>query len=193
METLRHIADRYDTDKRTKHSFILWYEQALEPIRQRARAVLEIGVYKGESLRMWRDYFPNARIHGMDNDPRRIVREDRIDTFIGDQGDQQGQESLAMSFSVGWDLIIDDGSHLLVDQERSCKVWLPRLVYGGLYIIEDAVYITPSESEWKPGIAKHWHEHEQWLKELFNVGYGFVSFSPSRYHDDHLIVIRKWW
>ena len=69
--------------------------------------VLEIGIYRGASLQMWRDYFPNAEIFGLDIEEVHVPGP-RIQTIRGDQSDA---DSLAEVGRHGpFDLIVDDGS-----------------------------------------------------------------------------------
>ena len=50
------------------HNYVPLFVRHFEPCRTTVRRVLEIGVEAGTSLRMWRDYFPNAEIWGFDID-----------------------------------------------------------------------------------------------------------------------------
>ena len=87
-DSLLTLAERYGTDKVTVHSYILIYEQYLESRRKSVLEFLEIGVLYGESLRMWRDYFPNAQIHGIDiEDKEGLDRNTRIHIYQFDQTD----------------------------------------------------------------------------------------------------------
>lgn len=178
MQSLREIAAKYDTDKRTRHAYIPWYGHVLEPLRQRAQNVLEIGIASGESLLMWHEYFSNALIHGMDNDSACCrFYGTGIKTFTCDQADARAQEARAHQFDTIFDLIIDDGSHRIEDQRNSCQTWLPWLNDDGIYVIED--------------VQGAWRDHERWLRQLPHaISFAFVSFRPSGAADDRLIVIR---
>lgn len=100
-----------------------------------AKYVLEIGINEGRSLRMWRDFFGNATIIGLDNRPETLIKEDRIWTFLADQGDAETLRGAVPS--VKYDVIIDDGSHLYKDQKVSFDTLREFLQPHGLYIIED--------------------------------------------------------
>lgn len=63
--SLTSLDNKY-TDKNTIHSYLPLYETLLQPIKETARAVLEVGVYKGGSIKLWHDYFKNASIYGCD-------------------------------------------------------------------------------------------------------------------------------
>lgn len=106
-------------------------------IRESATSVLEIGVKGGSSLRTWKEFFPNAEIHGIDIDQNCLQEvEKRITVWIGDQADGEFLKSVT-PIAAPFDLIIDDGSHKIEDQTFSFKHLFPSLKAGGLYVIED--------------------------------------------------------
>lgn len=107
--------------------------------------VLEIGINEGRSLRMWRDFFPNATIIGFDINPRTLIQEDRIRSFVCDQGDEHSlMWALFHSGNKKYDIIIDDGGHLYKEQAVSLKMLCPHyMVPEGIYVIEDANNDTP--------------------------------------------------
>jgi hypothetical protein len=92
----------------------------------------------GASLRVWRDYFPNAQIFGADIDRECLFSEERIKTFYVDQ--TSAKEIAAMWEHIGitdFDLIIDDGLHHF---DAGCCLFensVNRLSKSGIYIIED--------------------------------------------------------
>ena len=59
-------------------------------LRTEQIAFLELGIYKGGSLLMWRDYFQNGDIFGLDNYPVEIEdHTGRIRTYKGRQEDTE--------------------------------------------------------------------------------------------------------
>ena len=90
----------------------------------------------GASLRMWRDYFPNARVYGCDIDPSVIFEDDRIKTFVADQSSPDSLYELMKNIG-SVDFIMDDGSHQLEHQITSFKTLWDYVELGGVYIIED--------------------------------------------------------
>lgn len=152
-ETLREIGARTGTDKANPRRSILdLYERHLGTLRYDRITLLEIGVLRGESLRMWRDYFPLGRIYGVDINPDAMQHENtRIRVFIGSQTDAAVLESVVAE-SGQPDVIIDDGSHWARDQ-ISCLINLwPHLKPGGWYIIEDIH--TSYLSQYKMGLRQ---------------------------------------
>lgn len=124
-------------DKGTAHSYIEVYERLLAPMRETAKAVLEIGVGpQALSLRMWCIYFPNAEIAGIDPDPIREALPKRA--YVLQANAYHAATALQFS-ATKFDLIVDDGSHLLNDQLAAVQLYRPLLAPEGLLIIEDVV------------------------------------------------------
>lgn len=67
---MTRLADHYQTDKGTLgHNYTAIYETYLRGARDLPITVLEIGVARGSSLKMWADYFPEGRIYEIDVQP----------------------------------------------------------------------------------------------------------------------------
>jgi cephalosporin hydroxylase len=96
--------------------------------------LLEIGVAEGGSLVQWRNWYPNAEIHGVDCRPESKVMEK--EGFIIHILNQARPSALA-SLPDGFDVIIDDGGHRPYQQLASFKALFPKLNNGGVYVIED--------------------------------------------------------
>jgi len=131
MSRLHDLGMKYGTDKATFHGYCDFYQDQL-PIW--VRSLLEIGVMDGYSLRMWRDYYPDAEIVGLDNSrtPKVpgcfVVRGDATDVaFVDDLVEARGP----------FDVIIDDGSHMTADQQKTFELLWPAVRPGGVYVIED--------------------------------------------------------
>ena len=136
-ETLDAIGRRHGTDKASNsNDYLSFYARYLEPIRQSATRVLEIGVLDGASLRTWSDYFPNATIVGADiNEATRRYASSRISIEIADQSKDADLRRLA---ALGpFDLIVDDGSHFWRHQVRTFQVLAGAVRSGGFYVLED--------------------------------------------------------
>ncbi len=116
------------------------YERHFAPFRIRDAPVtmLEIGVAKGGSLQMWREYFGGrATIFGVDIDPNcanRVSPPNQV--RIGSQDDPDFLRAVIAEMGAP-DIILDDGSHIPRHQRASFDVLFPELKYGGLYVIED--------------------------------------------------------
>lgn len=100
--------------------------------------VLEIGIGKGGSLEMWRDYFgTDAEIYGIDVRPfPRLGDEERIKTYTGDQKDPQFLKRICNEAGP-FDIIIDDGGHQMSQQRTSFRILYPLMSKSGVYLCED--------------------------------------------------------
>lgn len=92
----------------------------------------------GASLKMWQDYFTKAKIFALDINPAKQFDNDRVKTFVIDQGNSEQLSAFVESVSdIEFDIMIDDGSHRGDHQQISLEHLWPKLKSGGLYIIED--------------------------------------------------------
>lgn len=92
----------------------------------------------GASLRVWRDYFPNAIICGGDIDESILFSEERIRTFPVDQTSPLSVQRLWEAVGdSGFDLIIDDGMHTFTAGSCLFENSFSRVRENGLYVIED--------------------------------------------------------
>ncbi|MEO1045714.1 MAG: class I SAM-dependent methyltransferase [Pseudomonadota bacterium] len=99
---------------------------------------LEIGVFKGGSLEMWRKYFgPDAKICGVDINPDCADYVDAPNQVrIGSQADPAFLRGVVEEMGRP-DIILDDGSHVATHQQVSFETLWPLLNHNGLYVIED--------------------------------------------------------
>ena len=147
MKTLSEISKKYPTDKDFTHNYYTAvYEQYLSPIKDDVKLVCEVGIggfweavgwLPGNSLRVWRDYFPNAEILGLD-----IVKHDNLDDLDRITIDwlDQSKRDLVIEYSSklkDYDFIIDDGSHNVYDQQITFAHFFKSLKSGGIYVLED--------------------------------------------------------
>lgn len=144
--TLSEISKKYPTDKDFTHNYYNGvYEKYFSPIKNDVKLVCEIGIggfsndlnwKPGHSLQVWRDYFTNAEILGLD-----IVRHelDDLDRITVDWLDQSKRE-LVTEYSnklSNYDIIVDDGSHNVYDQQITIAHFFKSLKSGGIYVLED--------------------------------------------------------
>jgi len=114
------------------------YERHFAPYRNTPVKMLEIGVFKGGSLEMWREYFgESATIFGIDVNPDCAGYATAPNQVrIGSQDDPQFLERVVQEMGLP-DIVLDDGSHIGRHQRRSFDVLFPLLKPGSLYVIED--------------------------------------------------------
>ncbi len=154
MNDLRSLGELYGTDK-VSHGFCEVYHELFKDKRNEIKNVLEIGVFFGASIMMWNEYFANALIHGFDTfngvqgnghifqDPAKFYDEwnnKKLNNIVLHKFDQSSIEQLEEFKNLidfKFDIIIDDGSHLMRDQQITLKYLLPLVKPKGYYIIED--------------------------------------------------------
>ena len=132
--TLLEIANKYPTSK-NDHGFIKIYQKHFSILKDQKINILEIGVERGDSLRMWREYFTNASICAIDLHDRNISV-DNAEILIGDQSDHSFLQSVVNKYGT-FDIIIDDGSHQSKHIITSFNFLFNHLSDNGIYVIED--------------------------------------------------------
>lgn len=164
MRSAQLDLSQYDTDK-VRNGYLRWYDRVVGDAWDRFGAVLEIGVHHGGSLALWRDYFPSARITGIDADVTQArVSGPRIELFQGQQHDPAFLRDVARKVAPdGFDLIIDDASHIgWLTQATFRALFHDHLKPGGLYVIED--WGTGYLPEWPDGRARK--KSSPWLRRF---------------------------
>jgi hypothetical protein len=131
------------TDKGTTHKYTKNYAWHFHKLRKRKLNILEIGIggydnpnKGGESLSMWKYYFPKSNIYGIDIFDKNGIDENRIKTYKGSQIDEKFLEQVCGDIGV-IDIIIDDGSHINEHVIKTFSILFPKLSKKGIYVIED--------------------------------------------------------
>lgn len=137
MPQLSKLNEKFKSDKGGKHCYLQeYYQNKFSLIRESTKKILEIGVYEGASIRLWKEYFINADVYALEKLHKRagmFRNEERIHLVIGDSLNANSYTMLPNDLNI----IIDDGSHKPEDQFTTFQLAYPKLVSGGLYIIED--------------------------------------------------------
>ena len=119
----------YGSDKVSVHNYGSFYDDLFA--RLRPQALLEIGVYRGQSLQAWRAAGV-ANVTGVDRD----VMQNRSGLPVM-YGEMPHEADAIARRLQSIDLIIDDGSHLYYDYIATADVLFEQLRPGGVYVIED--------------------------------------------------------
>jgi hypothetical protein len=147
--SLKQLAEKYGSDKLYRHSYIEnFYEKEFEG--RDVKKLLEIGIgymdmmkpfsptwVPGSSLRMWREYFPDAEIYAIDNREDVLINEGGIHSMVCDQRNSSQLREMLDAYGCDFDVVIDDGSHATIDQLYTAFSIVPRMKKGSVYIIED--------------------------------------------------------
>lgn len=164
--TLNEIGLKTGTDKSTvTHCYLDNYERYLESWRGREFTLLEIGVGNGSSIKMWGEYFPNAKIYGID------INADCAGEgiFIGNATDEQFLESVLESIG-GVDIVIDDGGHVGHETVRTFQLLFQKVRSGGYFFVEDT--------------ATFYSEHYSGAFEMNGRSTVYNFFTDLAYHVD---------
>lgn len=172
------------SDKNTSHSYIdNFYESEFLKYKNRSISFLEIGINNGSCFEMWRNYFTKAKkIVGID------IREDfvlpifknldGVTYHFCDAYDESFVKTLPK-----FDIIIDDGSHLLEHQVRFVELYLDHLKSGGVMVVEDIAVGNYSNAKDKLISL---------VEGIEGISYEWLDFREIKNRDDDiLMIIRK--
>lgn len=129
------------------------YEKHFSRFRNKSPKILEIGVFQGGSLQMWKNYFgEGCQIFGLDIDPRcKDFEEENIKILIGSQSDRLFLKTLKEQ--IGYvDILIDDGGHTTEQQITSYEELFDLVKENGVYFCEDTH--TSYWPDWGGGYKK---------------------------------------
>ena len=134
--SLDEIGIRYNTDKCSNyHNYLNKYEFFLEKWKNESIVLLELGIFKAASLYLWKDYFKNGIIYGVDIDENcKKYESESCKIIISDLAYEDNLDELG---KIQPNIIIDDASHYWSHQIKALCHLLPALAQGGIYILED--------------------------------------------------------
>jgi hypothetical protein len=138
-----------------RHYFEI-YDRHLSKFRGANVHLLEVGVYSGGSLGMWRSYLgENAHVYGVDIEPAcRAYEDEGIRVLIGDQSDRNFWQRFKREVPL-LDVVIDDGGHKAFQQIATLESLLPHLQPGGVYICEDIGGFSSRFLSYLDGLARN--------------------------------------
>ncbi len=148
-ESLNFLGCKYNTDKasefksgetvRKGHDYLKYYEMFLSPFVNEQFSLVELGCFLGDSLKMWKEYFPSADIIGVDlnKNLEKKLNAENIKFICSDATSDELPAKISKIAAYDIKCIIDDCSHAWGDMRRSFEMLFPVLSSGGYYIIED--------------------------------------------------------
>lgn len=150
---LCEIGKKYDTDKSSQrnnvtdnrhcHPYTLFYDELFKNTKHEKLKIAEIGILDGASLLMWKDYFPNSEIYGLEyntnyiNNFKQNFDNDRIKLSNIDVTNKDSIKNAFGQLNTLYDIIIEDTTHQFEDQIRVIENTYQYLKPGGILIIED--------------------------------------------------------
>jgi hypothetical protein len=206
LNSLSQLCDLYGSDKGEvvtsghpyswpSHTYADYYSRLFSHCRSGVQRVFECGLgtnnpliassmgergKPGASLRVWRDYFPNAEVYGADIDKDVLFSEERIKTFYVDQTDVQSVIDLWKTVGIDdFDFMIDDGLHSFEAGSILFENSIEKLAPHGIYVIEDV-------SSGDQNSYRKFFEGSSYVVDYVSL------FRPSEpLGDNNLVVIRK--
>ena len=149
--TLCKIANKYGTDK-VQHNYTYYYHNLFKHLQNEPINLLEIGIFCGNSIKMWNEYFSKGEIYCIDNCIRNSAGHllctqntlnmlNQLDNKIHAQlCCQKDTLKLKQLYEhTEFDIIIDDGHHFQDAQQISLGALFKNIKSGGIYVIEDIV------------------------------------------------------
>jgi cephalosporin hydroxylase len=140
-KTLSELVDNSKTDKNTRHSYLQTYQNLFANMKNTATSIAEIGIDKGGSIKLWKDFFNFAQIYAIDIMPlskvwHEIQKEKRINLYTS--ADAYSPDFVTKNFkNIKFDILVDDGPHTLESMIAFIELYLPLLKEKGILVIED--------------------------------------------------------
>ena len=183
---LERLIDNSRSDKNTIHSYLPLYEKLLTSKKETAKRVLEVGIWRGGSIKLWKDFFTNAVVYGVDiidintvwseiKNNRGIVLHTSTNAY-----DSDFVTTNFLNQNIKFDFLLDDGPHTLESMKQFIRLYSQLMADDGILIIEDV-----QAWEWIDVLKNEVPEH---LKEFVNV----YDLRPNKArYDDIVFTIDK--
>ena len=146
--SLLDLVDNSKTDKNTVHSYLPLYQTLLKSKKETARNILEVGIgdfgaKNGGSIKLWRDYFKNATIYGLDILPKsrvmdELLNDPRVIMFTETNAyDTNFFTANFLNKNIKCDFMLDDGPHTLQSMTQFIRLYSQIMTEDGVLIVED--------------------------------------------------------
>ena len=199
---LCEIGKKYDTDKSSQRKYItylrhcypytIFYDNLFKNKKDEILNIAELGILKGSSLLMWKEYFINANIYGFDNNNNLINHfiekydNDRINLSYIDVFNKESILNTFLKLNIHFDIIIDDTTHNFEDQIRIIENTYQFLKPGGIMIIED-IYKSYIEQEYFDRLQSILHNFQNY----YFIELDHVNRNSIGWNNDKLLILIK--
>ena len=134
-----YLSKKYDTDKYNLGYIENYYNDFFSEFQDKDVSLLEIGIWNGGSLKMWRDCLtPKSKVFGADINGIRAIP--GVELWIKDMYTEYSVSNIQDN---QFDIIIDDGPHTYESFVFLIKNYQNKLKEGGCLIVEDII-----KTEW---------------------------------------------
>ena len=173
-------ANYIKSEKSHGHGYAEFYEKHFSNLRDKKLNILEIGSYSGASAAAFVKYFKDVNIYCLDiNLTKFLYKSKKIHPFGLDVSNKKMVKKFLNKINFfenikSFDIIIDDGSHILSDQLKAIDYFFKYLNKDGYYVVEDykfCEYIPHLKDTDDPCIA----EFFQILKKNNKKDFKFIS------------------
>lgn len=143
------------------------YDRYFSKFKDAEIVLLELGIFQGGSLDMWKMYFgARVKIYAIDINPEcKKFEDDQVKVFIGSQEDRQFLRSIKNKIPKV-DLLIDDGGHTMQQQIITFEEMYDHVKNEGIYFIED---LHTSYIEKYGGGLKYKNSFIEYSKNLIDI------------------------
>ena len=207
---LNMLARIYKSDKWGNHYYTKHYGTHFRKFKFKRIRLLEIGAggYQnpdigGNSLRMWKRYFPFGKIFSIDIYDKSCFNELRIKIFQGNQTDENLLNRIISQVGEP-DIIIDDGSHINKHVIKTFEILFPKLKIGGIYVIEDTQtsywpdYGGDSENLDNPSTIMNYFKkltdclnHQEFVKSGYSASYFDKNIYSIRFYHNLIFIFKE--
>lgn len=186
---LMELLNESGSDKSVSHNYEIAYSQIL-PDTLNNMLEIGIGCYNNSndtSLRAWEKLYPNANIYAIDIDETKLINKEKIKSFKVDQFSVSELNNFSKNLDVKFDVIIDDGVHLLSPTIATFEALFPCLNDNGVYCIEDVRKNLPMWAEDHQMVSTI----SEYLNSRNDVSYEIFDTRPNIDDDSIVFAIRK--
>ncbi len=160
------------------------YDELLKKFRNKKIVFVEIGVFSGGSLFMWRNFFgKKAKIIGVDLNPDiKRFKKYGFEISVGDQSSDKFWKKFFNKYGKV-DVILDDGGHTNYQQIITVNNCIPNIKDGGILITED-VHTSYIKDKWYNPSKRSFINYSKKLIDDINSRYPGIKkqkFSLNRY------------
>jgi len=178
------IIDETNSDKISHHGYHRFYPWFLSHLRGENINLLEIGIDRTDSLKLWKGYFKNINLHGIDIDEKEFS-EDKVKLHKIDQSNASELDNFVATVGIKFDVILDDGSHVPEHQILTINKLWELVKPGGIYIIEDI-----ETSYWKKShiYGYRFNAHKRGIMSEFSKLIDAINSEYSKYKNPNSLI-----
>lgn len=196
MSDLYSIFSKYGCDKGAKHRYDQVYGPEFEALRNEPIKILEVGIFRGESMRAWLEFFPNATVYGIDIFTRveakdlDVLNHERVKWLKADSTKAIVRTLIDAEWGeVEFDIIIDDGLHTPLGNADTFTNLFPYIKDGGSFYVEDVwpLDIMTQVEMNHPWIKKYPERYNMTDWEVFEKAINKQNYSSIKRFDNRIV------